>query len=328
MKKFNLLILSIFLIFHLVFGELRFKTKINAHYFGINALEVSSSGDIVSTGGGDFNIKIWNSETFELKNTIPCHNESEGLGFNVRSLVFLKNGNLVTGSSVYYYGRETYETRIFYKLWDFKSSKMILYQNGESFDEIENMIQIKNYDLAIVTNFNRFSIRNNENLLVKKNLAPFKDCNALNSEMILLKNQDLLFGCGNNIHIYDGDSLNPKANFTLISKLNSLIVLVNGDLLTAELDDALRVWEKDTFQLKQTIKQDKITDGINKMIVLNNGDLLLGTNDGFLRLLDGETYELKQEINVVDQVLALNILTNGDLLSGSSNGTISVWSTN
>jgi WD40 repeat protein len=324
-KKMKRLFLCLALIYFLQFVscELSLKGTFKAHYFGITSLEISNDGDIVSAGGGDFDIKVWNSVTYELKNTIHCHNESEGLGFSIKNIVFLSNGDLASASSVYYYDKITYETRVFYKLWDLADSKMKTFQNGKSFQEVENMIKLKNDDLAIVTNDRILTLRDSQSLNVKTVLKPFKIDYVPFAGLVELENQDLLYGCGKTINIFDDRHL--KTNFSLVANLNYIIMLKNGDLLTAESDESLRVWDKFNYQLKQTINDNKVTKGVGQMIQLENEDIVLATNDKSLNVIDGKTFELKQKIDVQDEVLAFNFLKNGDLVTGSSNGTISVW---
>ena len=317
----------IFLFLHLVSCELSLKNTFKAHFFGINSLEISNDNDIITTGGGDFNIKIWSSDTFELKNMIHCHNESEGLGFNIKNIVFLESGDLVSASSVYYYGRDSYETRIFYKLWDFNSSKMKTFQNGKSFQEVDNMILLSNGDLAIVTSERILTIRESQSLEIKKIIEPTKIDYVPFAGLIELKNKDLLYGCDGTVNIFD-TQFNLKATFNLIGDLRYVIMLKNGDLVTSESDDALRIWDQNSYKLKNTIKDSNVTKGVVQMIQLENEDLVLGTSDGFINVIDSQKFELKQKLNTFDEVLAFNIMKNGDLVSGHNNGTISVWANN
>ena len=105
-------------------------------------------------------------------------------------------------------------------------------------------------------------------------------------------------------------------------------MLKNGDLITAESDEALRVWDQNSYKLKHTISDLKISKDVTQIIQLENEDLVLGTKDGYLNVIDRQNYELKQKVNALDQVNVFNILKNGDLVSGHYNGTISIWSSN
>lgn len=318
----------IFFIFNLVSCELHLKNTFKAHYFGINSIGISNNGDIVSIGEGDFDIKVWDKSKFELKKTIACHNTSEGLSFSVKKIIFLNNGNFISASSVYYYGRESYETRIFYKLWDFDSSKMITFQNGKSFQEVENMIKLDNENLAIVTNERLLTLRETQSLKILTVLEPFKIDYVPFAGLIELKNKDLLYGSGKTINIFDSNTFNLKANFSLLAELRYIVLLKNGDLITAESDEALRVWDQNSYKLKHTISDLKISKDVTQIIQLENEDLVLGTKDGYLNVIDSQNYELKQKVNALDQVNVFNILKNGDLVSGHYNGTISIWSSN
>jgi WD40 repeat protein len=264
-----------------------------------------------------------------LKNSIQCHNESEGLGFNIKNIAFLSNGRLASASFVSYYNRDSYDTRSFYKLWDLADSKMITFQSGEVFQEVVNMIKLKNRDLAILTT-NRLSVtviltvRDSQSLNVKRVLKPSKiDLIVRDASLVELKNQDILYGNDKTINIFNDQHL--ETNFSLVADLNYIIMLKNGDLLTAESDEFLRVWDKFNYQLKQTINDNKVTKGVVKMIQFDNEDIVMATNDRSLNVIVGKTFELKQKIDVQDEVLSFNFLKNGDLVTGSSNGTISVW---
>ena len=45
---------------------------IDAHYAAVTALDITPDGEVLYTGGKDGRIKLWDTESFELIQTVPA----------------------------------------------------------------------------------------------------------------------------------------------------------------------------------------------------------------------------------------------------------------
>jgi WD40 repeat protein len=155
------------------------------------------------------------------------------------------------------------------------------------------------------------------------------------SSLIELKNGELISGGddGTLRRWRDGKPVGQTIR-TGQGRLSSLIELKNGELVSGGNDGTLRRWrdgkavgDGQPIQTGQRMRYG----GVNSLIELKNGELISGGNDGTLRRWrDGKPVDGGQPIqtgqwNDFEGVISLIELKNGELISGGDDGTLRRW---
>lgn len=105
--------------------------------------------------------------------------------------------------------------------------------------------------------------------------------------------------------------------------ITALATLKNGDLVSANKDGLMIIWDMNIGAAKQTMQ----TTQINSIIVLANDDIVCGCEDGAIRIFT-QNGEMKTELPCNSPVYALTELPNNKLVSGSKDFKLKIWDLN
>ena len=112
------------------------------------------------------------------------------------------------------------------------------------------------------------------------------------------------------------------------SKVSSLDLLQNGDLVSGSSDSTINIWEIASGALKKTLKAIPSVV-INAVVVLKNGDIAVGGNDQHVSIWDINSQIVKLTMPVNWQTInALVVLQNDFLASGLTDNSIMIFNSN
>ena len=297
----------------------------------------------------DETLKIYNSTSFELINTLNGHT---GL---VTSLTILPNTNIVSGS-----GDNTI------KIWN--STTYILIDSVTTSSGITVITNLPNSNIV--------SGGSSSGTIKIWNSTKLKRINILNGHtntvvaLAILPNTNIVSG-SRDFTIKIWNSVEYQLITTLVGHsnyVNSLIILPNTNIVSGSYDKTIIIWNSVTFKQITTLTghtnwvtsltflsntqifsgssdysikswtycelcylNDLLghTDSVNDLKFLNNGNLISGSKDKSIILWD---INLLKNISINTQhtrsVISLNLLKNGNLISSSEDKTVKIWNTN
>jgi WD40 repeat protein len=240
------------------------KRWLSGHNGDVSALASLSNDDLIS-GSADTTIKIWNPNFGSVKNTLIGHT---GL---IRSLALLNNNTLASGSL---------DQTI--KIWDLRYGqlKSTIRANGE----VHCLTVLPNGYLA--SGQTNGEIRIFDPIIGNTLKHSFRPCIS-NSRVAALKSMnsgELASTCFNfdlntfAIQTWNSISFLSKANYTGHSSLvNDIVELPNGDLASASDDRTIKIWDRNTGEMKKTLRHH--FNSVLALAVLKNGLLASGSAD-------------------------------------------------
>lgn len=192
------------------------------------------NGDIASAlngnwGSQDFTIKIWDSNTGNLKFKLKGHN-----GYT-SCFTLLENGNLVSGSV---------DGTI--KIWDSYNGTLKLTLTGHT-KKINSLATLKNGDLVSGSDDCTIKVWN---VITGALKTSFNIHNESVSSLVVLKNGDLASASSNSIKIWNANDGVEKKNIKNENSNVKLAALENGDLASAHVfypikgSDVIKIWRK------------------------------------------------------------------------------------
>ena len=139
----------------------------------------------------------------------------------------------------------------------------------------------------------------------------------------------ILTGVSNNnyIKIYDpttGGLIKQLAGHT--GYLTSLIVNLNGDLISGSRDNTIQVWDVISFTMRH-----KLTAGtkVLSLLILENGHLASGLDDNSIKIWDTINGVLVTSLTNAHSkgISSMTLLFDGNLASTSTDNSVKIWNT-
>ena len=213
-----------------------FKKNEKKHFFlnvCVYTILMLKNGDLAS-GTSDSEIVIWNIKDGKVKKTIKYSGNNNRDIVQVISLVLLKNGDLASASTLCF---KKSDNAI--KIWDIESERVKRTLTGHT-DSVTVLTVLENGDLVSGSADKTIKIWNVETGNVIKTLTGH--INSV-SALKVFDNGDLVSGsvdcC---MKIWDVDNRTVKKDINVNSKVNALVVLPNGRLVSGS-DRSIIIWE-------------------------------------------------------------------------------------
>ena len=142
-----------------------------------------------------------------------------------------------------------------------------------------------------------------------------------------LENNDLVSFTGDRlVNIWNSTNGQLKSQFIVFepNRNNPLLILPDGNLVTATSDFRIRLRSKHDFSLIRNFEVSH-KSFITSLVLLKNGDLASGSEDSTIKIWNITTGQVKQTFRGGSGVYCLAVLNNDLLASGSADNTIRIW---
>ena len=266
------------------------------------------NGDLAA-GGRDGTINIWNLANETIISSLPDHEDV------VNAMLILKNGSLVSGSS---------DGTI--KIWDTASSTLLNSLDAEG-DSISSLALLHDGSLASgYLNTNTIKIWNMTDGSIITRLIDYSYVTFLGTI-----NDTYLVSC-----TYEQIKIrNTTDDFKMVEiifdvygrRVNSMVYLNNGSLISADENANINVWDLRTRNLINNLQGH--TDSVFSLVLLGNGNLASSSKDQTIKIWSMKDGSLIQTLTEhTDWVNSLLLLQNGYLASGSDDTSIILWDCN
>ena len=269
----------------------------------VRVVKQLTNGDMAS-GSNDYQLRIWNSSSFALKNRFPFKTNvvsitslignslAAGDGsakiqilnaeyqiiksfnlnqFAVRSLIELQNGFLAAGSCTGYINIYEESTWTLYKSFvGHYLNQLIQASCIETLAVLSNGYLISGGD---DTNLRVWNLDFNLVTTLTGHTESVRSVIQLNSGLIASSSDD------NNIIIWNQTTWTIVTTLTGHTKpVYSIIQLANGYIASGSFDNTIKIWDSKAFKLYMTIATNQ-TGGIYTVCQLSSGLVLSGADD-------------------------------------------------
>jgi WD40 repeat protein len=309
-------------------------------------LLVSLKNGVLACVYGDKMIRIWDTNiykltrneifqdgysTIALKNGFLASSDDRSLfiwnpynGLTVKtlfndgyvdSLVELQNGDLA-------YSTKDKFGKLEIKIWNINNGRVRTLDRPTK--AVIKFIVLRNGLLVSASYDSTMRIWNPENGNLIKTISIDKSFNN-GFSLALLDNGDLVSTSLNDIDIWNTQMAVLKQNLAQSGLgINSLAVLTNGYLASANNDGTIKIWNTTSETLVNTINEGSAD--VWCLAVLPSGDLASGNVDGLIRIWNADTGVLASTLGGhTTEVISLAALNNGYLASGDATGEIKIW---
>ncbi|MFN8577048.1 MAG: WD40 repeat domain-containing protein [Candidatus Sericytochromatia bacterium] len=251
----------------------------------------------IITGSSDKTICLWDSENFDLINTLNGHSGA------VYSLA-IWNNYLVSSS-----------TDKTIRIWDIENFKLLT---------------------TILAHQNQiYSIYCKDNILISSSLdKTIKVWDILNKKLlgvinidssawaILIYNNRIFAGLSDgSLRIYDINTLSLLSLYKEHSEAITQIKIFDNKIYTSSKDKTLKVWNIETFDLENTIEDKQVIWSF----LLDKNKCIIGGDDKTLRLFDLNDKKNTQTINAHTDWISQIISINEKIISFSGDSKFKVW---
>ena len=260
----------------------------------VNALKIVNDTHLIS-GSDDLNIKIWLMSTSSCIRTI-------NVGFIIKSLAILKNGNLAAGTS---------ESRNNIKIYDINNGNSISTIDAHTKD-VNSIDVYPNGDLASCGVDNYVKLWDMSTLALKYSNGFGNDVNCFK----ILMNGNIALGLlkkgGSNLQIWAPSSTSSLHLASHGDSVIALEVLANDFIVSSSDTDptfTLIIWDNTLVQIRTLTGQTAIARALK---LLPNGILASGTDNSEINLWNINTGALVKSLthNLVISILTIEYKSN------------------